>query len=137
MSVAISEDARKFLRDVGLTDYETRAYLALLERGVMTASEVSGQGGVPYSKIYEALNSLVKKGWVKAEGRRPKRYYPKSPSEALEVARLGLEEMVSKWKRVVVNELQPLYKRRELREKPYTFGSNPTLFQNSAALGFL
>jgi sugar-specific transcriptional regulator TrmB len=118
LSVAVSEDARKFLRDVGLTDYETRAYLALLERGMMTASEVSGQGGVPYSKIYEALNSLVKKGWVKAEGRRPKRYYPKSPSEALEVARLGLEEMVSKWKRVVVNELQPLYKRRELREKP-------------------
>lgn len=118
MSVVISEDVRKFLRDVGLTDYETRAYLALLERGVMTASEASGQGGVPYSKIYEVLNSLVKKSWVKAEGGRPKRYYPKSPSEALEAARLGLEEMVGKWKRVVINELQPLYKRRELREKP-------------------
>jgi len=118
LSVVVGEDARKFLRDVGLTDYETRAYLALLERGVMTASEVSGQGGVPYSRIYAVLNSLVKKGWVKAEGGRPKRYYPKSPSEALEAARLRLEEMVGKWKRVVVNELQPLYKRRELREKP-------------------
>jgi sugar-specific transcriptional regulator TrmB len=26
--------------------------------------------------------------------------------------------MIGKWKRMVVNELQPLYKRRELREKP-------------------
>ena len=118
LNVIVSEEARKVLREIGLTSYETRAYLALLEKGVMTASKVSGQGGVPYSKIYETLNSLVKKGWVRAEGGRPRRYYPKSPSEALEAARLRLEDMVGEWKHAVVNELQPLYRRRELREKP-------------------
>jgi len=114
----VSEEARKVLREVGLTDYETRAYLSLLERGVLTASEVSEHGGVPYSKIYETLNSLERKGWVEAERGRPSRYFPKSPSEALEATRLRLEDMVGGWKRVVLGELQPLYERRELREKP-------------------
>jgi sugar-specific transcriptional regulator TrmB len=90
----------------------------LLEKGVMTASGAGRQGGVPYSKVYETLNSLVKKGWVTVEDGRPRRYYSKSPSEALEAARLRLEDRVGEWKHVVAEELQPMYERRELREKP-------------------
>lgn len=118
MSAPVSEEARKILREIGLTDYETRAYLILLERGVMIASEVSEHGGVPYSKIYETLNSLERKGWIEAEKGRPHRYFPKAPSEALEAVRLRLEDMVSGWRHVVLEELQPLYERRELLEKP-------------------
>ena len=118
MSSTISEDAKKVLHEVGLTEYETKAYLILLERGVMTASEVSEYGGLPYSKVYETLNSLEKKGWVEAERGRPTRYFPKAPSEALEAARLRLEDMVNSWKHIVLGELQPLYEKRELMEKP-------------------
>ncbi|MEJ2241827.1 MAG: helix-turn-helix domain-containing protein, partial [Candidatus Bathyarchaeota archaeon] len=110
--------AKKVLHEVGLTEYETKAYLILLERGVMTASEVSEHAGIPYSKVYETLNSLERKGWVEAERGRPTRYFPKAPSEALEAARLRLEDMVNSWKNVVLNELQPLYEKRELMEKP-------------------
>ena len=118
MSASVSEEARKILREVGLTEYETRAYLILLERGVMTAREVSEHGRVPYSKVYETLNSLERKDWVEAERGRPSRYFPKSPSEALDAARLRLEDKVSSWRSVVSGELQPLYERRELLEKP-------------------
>ncbi len=118
MSISISENAKKVLHEVGLTEYETKAYLILLERGVMTASEVSEHSGIPYSKVYETLNSLERKGWVEAERGRPTRYFPKAPSEALEAARLKLEDMVNSWKNVVLNELQPLYEKRELMEKP-------------------
>jgi sugar-specific transcriptional regulator TrmB len=114
----VSEDAKKVLHEVGLTEYETRAYLILLERGVMTASEVSEHAAVPYSKVYETLNSLERKGWIEAERGRPSRYFPKAPSEALEAARLRLEDMVDSWKGVVMGELQPLYEKRELMEKP-------------------
>jgi len=114
----VSEEAKKVLREVGLTDYETRAYLSLLEHGAMSAGEVSEHGSVPYSKVYETLNSLERKGWIEAEQGRPSRYFPKSPSEALEATRLRIEDMVSGWKHVVLGELQPLYERRELREKP-------------------
>ncbi|PVX25073.1 MAG: transcriptional regulator [Candidatus Bathyarchaeum sp.] len=114
----VSEDAKKTLREVGLTAYETKSYLTLLEHGTMTASEVSEHGGVPYSKIYETLNSLERKGWIEVEQGRPSRYFPKAPSEALEAARLRLEDMVGGWKHVVMTELQPLYEQRELMEKP-------------------
>jgi sugar-specific transcriptional regulator TrmB len=118
LTTPVSEDAKKVLHEVGLTEYETRAYLILLERGVMTASEVSEHGGIPYSKVYETLNSLERKGWVEAERGRPTRYFPKAPSESLEAARLRLEDMVNSWKRVVLGELQPLYEKRDLMEKP-------------------
>jgi sugar-specific transcriptional regulator TrmB len=118
LTTPVSEDAKKVLHEVGLTEYETRAYLILLEQGVMTASEVSEHGGIPYSKVYETLNSLEKKGWVEAERGRPTRYFPKAPSESLEAARLRLEDMVNGWKHVVLGELQPLYEKRELLEKP-------------------
>lgn len=118
MPAPVSEDAKKALHEVGLTEYETKAYLILLERGVMTASKVSEHGGIPYSKVYETLNSLERKGWIEVERGRPSRYFPKAPSEALEAARLRLEDMVNGWKRIVMGELQPLYEQRELFEKP-------------------
>jgi sugar-specific transcriptional regulator TrmB len=118
LSAPVSEDAKKVLHEIGLTEYETKAYLILLERGVMTASEVSDHGGVPYSKVYETLNSLERKGWVEVERGRPSRYFPKAPSEALEAKRLRLEDMMGGWKHIVMGELQPLYEQRELMEKP-------------------
>jgi sugar-specific transcriptional regulator TrmB len=50
---AISERARKALQELGLTDYEVRAYLALVEMGPLTASELSELKLIPYSKVYE------------------------------------------------------------------------------------
>ena len=84
----------------------------------MTASEVSEFGNVPYSKVYETLNSLERKGWVEVEKGCPSRYFPKAPTEALEAERLRLEGMMTGWKKVVMGELQPLYEKRELLEKP-------------------
>jgi len=114
----ISQDARKILRELGLTDYETRAYLALLGKGVLTASQVSENASVPYSKVYETLTSLERKGWVETEQGRPGRYYPKAPSEALATAKLQLEEKAKAWEKIISGELQPFYERREIREKP-------------------
>ena len=115
---AVSQDARKVLRELGLTDYETRAYLALLQRGVLTASQVSENADVPYSKVYETLTSLERKGWIETERGRPSRYYPKTPSEALAAVKMQLEEKIKAWEKIITSELQPLYEKREIREKP-------------------
>jgi len=114
----ISQEARRVLRELGLTTYETRAYLALLERGVLTASQVSENADVPYSKVYEILTLLERKGWIESEHGRPGRYYPKAPSEALAAAKMQLEERVKAWEKTFTGELQPFYEKREIREKP-------------------
>ena len=115
---SVSEEAKKTLREIGLTSYETQAYLALIESGMMTASQISEGSDVPYSKIYETLNSLQRKGWIETKKGRPTQYYPKSPSEAFQATRLRLEENMRLWKQAVMDELQPLYEHREFREKP-------------------
>ncbi len=114
----MSEEARMTLRFIGLTDYEARAYMQLLKIGVTTASRISEAASIPYSKIYEVLNSLERKGWVETRSGRPKKYYPKSPIEALEAERLRLEEKMKTWRRRALEMLQPLYTKREIREKP-------------------
>ncbi len=116
--MSISDQAKRILRELGLTEYETRAYLSLLEKGATTASRVSEISTVPYSKIYETLNSLERKGWIETKRGRPSRYYPKSPSEALSAVRLRLEDAVKSWEQTVLGELQPLYEKRQIREKP-------------------
>ncbi len=114
----VSEKTRRSLHEFGLTDYEIRAYTALLETGRATASEISEVSEVPYSKIYEVLGSLEKKGWTEMEHGRPSKYYPKPPSIALEVTKLGLENRLRTNEQLVLEELQPLYEKKEVRERP-------------------
>jgi len=103
---------------MGLSAYEIDAYLILLEQGQLTAMEISKGASVPYSKIYEALNSLKEKGWIKSNESRPFKYYPVSPVEALASNRLRFEDKYQIWEHSIVEELQPLYEKRELVERP-------------------
>jgi sugar-specific transcriptional regulator TrmB len=89
-----------------------------LEQGALTASQVSENAEVPYSKVYETLTSLERKGWIETERGRPARYYPRAPSEALATVKLRLEDKVKTWEKTILEELEPFYERREIREKP-------------------
>jgi sugar-specific transcriptional regulator TrmB len=60
-TTATDDETRAALREMGLNAYEIDSYLVLLNGGQMTAMEVSEQANVPYSKMYEVLNSLKKR----------------------------------------------------------------------------
>jgi len=116
--MSISEKTRRALQDLGLTEYETRAYVALLQRGNMTASEISEMAPVPYSKIYEILGSLERKGWIETESGRPSKHYPRSPLDALEATRLRRERLLKAGETQILGELTPIFEKRESRERP-------------------
>jgi len=116
--MSISENTRDTLREMGLNAYEIDAYIVLLEGGQMTAMEISRKASVPYSKIYEVLNSLKQKGWVKSSESRPFKYYPVPPIEAMASTKFRLEDKYHSWETAVAEELQPLYEKRELVERP-------------------
>jgi sugar-specific transcriptional regulator TrmB len=101
-----------------LNAYEVIVYFALLESGQMTAMEISKKARVPYSKIYDVLNSLRDKGWIKNVEGRPTKYYPMTPVEGLATAKNRFEDKCVGWERVILRELQPLYDKRELVERP-------------------
>jgi len=116
--LAISDKARRSLQEFGLTDYEIRSYTSLLEIGPATANELSEASGVPYSKIYEVLGALEKKGWVEMEHGRPSKYYPKPPSVALETTKTQIESSLKTNEGLVLGELQPIYEKKGVRERP-------------------
>jgi sugar-specific transcriptional regulator TrmB len=103
---------------MGLNAYEIDAYIVLLEGGQMTAMEISREASVPYSKTYEVLNSLKEKGWIKSSESRPFKYYPVPPVEATAFTKLRLEDKFQSWESAVAEELQPLYEKRGLVERP-------------------
>lgn len=115
----ISEVGKRVLREIGLNTYETHVYITLLERGSLTAMEISKKAFVPYSKIYEVLNSLKEKSFIKRTVKsRPSKYYPTPPLESITAAKLRFEDKYECWKQVIVSELQPLYDKQDLVEHP-------------------
>src|SRR5919106_4888033 len=116
--MSISEKSRKAMESLGLTGYEIKVYLSLLEIGSMTASDISKRSGVPYSKIYEVLNSLEDKGWLESSSSRPQKFFPKSPLTAIEAMRMRIENGIKDNETLIMSELMPIYKKSGLRERP-------------------
>lgn len=56
------------LKRLGYTEYESKAYIALLQKRHATAYQVSKHSGIPRARIYDTLDSLAKKGLVMKEG---------------------------------------------------------------------
>lgn len=114
----VSEKTRRALKDFALTDYEVKAYVSLVESGALAASELSQIASIPYSKIYEILGNLERKGWVESAQGRPSRYFPKAPSTALESNRVRFETNMRSSQVDALQELQPLYEKKGVQEKP-------------------
>lgn len=52
------------LKSIGLTEGETKVYVALLKKGPTTAGPLTDTSGVSRSKIYHILERLIRKGLV-------------------------------------------------------------------------
>jgi sugar-specific transcriptional regulator TrmB len=73
------------LRDLGLSEYEARAYRSLLRAGATTAKELSNASDVPMGRIYDVLNSLEQYNLVRSQAAsRPKKYVAVEPETALD-----------------------------------------------------
>jgi sugar-specific transcriptional regulator TrmB len=106
------------LKDFGLTEYEVKVYVSLVESGPMAASMLSKAATIPYSKIYEILSNLEAKGWVETEQGRPSKHYAKAPSVALESSRMRNENTLRTSQMEALDELGPLYEKKGVQEKP-------------------
>jgi sugar-specific transcriptional regulator TrmB len=71
------------LRELKLTEYESRVYCALVEGGALTAEEVSKASGVPLTRVYSVLESLQAKNMVVEVAGRPKKFEALQPRIAM------------------------------------------------------
>lgn len=80
------------LQALGLTEYEARAYTALLALGRAVPARVARQAGIPRPKIYETLERLEGRGLAAKVGQNPLEYAPLSAREYLARARRSFDD---------------------------------------------
>ncbi|MFL6161010.1 MAG: TrmB family transcriptional regulator [Jatrophihabitantaceae bacterium] len=72
------------LVELGMTRYEAKAYLTLIQRESFAASELATEAGIPRQRIYDVLNSLVSRGLARDWSGPVTRYAATDPQAAVE-----------------------------------------------------
>jgi sugar-specific transcriptional regulator TrmB len=99
------------LQRVGLTQYEAKAYVALLNTHLNTATEVSEKSGVPRTKIYSVLEALKHKGWVRVYSGVPLLFKAVEPLKVFEKVKGDLETFLQSVQTTLKEEVN------EMKEK--------------------
>ncbi len=113
------------LRMLGLTDYESRAYLTLVKSEELTAEEVSRLSAIPLPRVYSVLDQLVTESFIKTYNTRPMKFEALPPTVAFARLEKKREQelmlQLSELKSLVGNlrgVLEPTYGRAKLRIRP-------------------
>jgi HTH-type transcriptional regulator, sugar sensing transcriptional regulator len=88
--------AAEVLGKVGLTQYEARAYIALVARGVGDAATLATAAGIPRTSAYKVLESLAQKGYAQPTGGKPILFRPSAPLEVADQLKAAIQEVFEK-----------------------------------------
>ncbi|HJU58461.1 MAG TPA: helix-turn-helix domain-containing protein [Nitrososphaeraceae archaeon] len=89
------------LEEFGLSQYEARAYLTMIGKGSLSASEIAYYSHLPRTKIYLTLKRLEKKGLSVISQQKPLICSAINPTEAFEEIVIIQEQKLRNMKRVV------------------------------------
>ncbi|GAB3702325.1 TrmB family transcriptional regulator [Halorubrum pallidum] len=94
----MTDDLRGTLDRVGdrfnLGEYEIDAYLAVLEHGELTASDIADRTDIPQPRVYDTVRSLSDRGLVELRESRPMKIVAVDPEDAFGDLRSSFTEMV-------------------------------------------
>jgi sugar-specific transcriptional regulator TrmB len=105
------------LKSIGLTESESKLYLALLDLGKMQAGVLSRKTGIHRRSIYDILDRLIEKGLVSYIQENNKRYY--SPNDPKKIQEL-IEEQRSQISKLMP-ELENKYKKEKSKQETLFF----------------
>jgi sugar-specific transcriptional regulator TrmB len=77
------EEAIDQLTELGLSNYEARAFWVLVDNGPTTAEEIATGAEIPMGRIYDVLNSLKSQSLVRHDDGRPRTYVPVAGDRAI------------------------------------------------------
>jgi len=77
-----------------LGEYEVAAYLAVLQHGELTASEIADRTEIPQPRVYDTVRSLGEVGLVELKESRPMKVLAIDPREAFGDIQRSLDELV-------------------------------------------
>lgn len=93
------------LQSFGFGEKESEVYIAILELGRGTVTEISRKAGINRTTGYDILDSLVSKGVVSVSGKEPKQEYaaesPDAITEYLKKKAQDIEQNIKKSREIV------------------------------------
>ncbi len=96
------------LRQLSLTEYESKAYLALLRYGTLDGKQASKHSLVPYSAVHFVLQQLVQKNFAVIVSRKPMRFKAIKPETSLNALVKEKNAELAKLKESTLSELGKL-----------------------------
>ena len=102
-------ELQKALKAIGLTEYEAKAYISLIQTGTSNAGNLSRLTEIPHSKIYEVLIRLEKKKLIEVQGGRPLFFKAIKPSIAIDGVETELKETLQNELSQRKNDLENRY----------------------------
>ena len=115
------------LRQLGLTEYEVKAYLALLKTEPTTAYKLGKLSGIPTGRIYDVADNLVSKGMFSVLSEKPK--YLKAINPKIAVSAL-LTKKENEWKKSKeqINKIISKLEKKKIQEEPITLSKGRESF---------
>ena len=132
-----SRDLSLGLQAFGLTEYESKVYVALLSNGPSTVNQLQYTATVPRTKVYQASQQLAKKGVVKELEGKPVRFEA-LPPEVFQNVLTERERSVKSLRRVM-NSLKKVRERNimphdSIEERYLSLGSQSVLLKLKEAI---
>lgn len=94
----MADELRLTMERVGerfsLGEYEIDAYLAVLEHGQLTASEIADRTSIPQPRVYDTVRSLSDRGLVELRESRPMKIVAVDPEDAFSNVKTSLDELI-------------------------------------------
>lgn len=122
-------ERRELLKNLGLTEQESKVYLALLELGPSLAGQISRKTGIHRRNVYDITERLIKKGLVGYISKNNRRHFEASnPEKFLDIIKEKENELKD-----TLPELKELYgKTKEKQETNFYKGKEglKTVFQD-------
>jgi sugar-specific transcriptional regulator TrmB len=131
-----SSELQKALESMGLTEYEAKAYLNLIQTGTSNAGNLSKTAEIPHSKIYEVLIRLEKKKLIEVQKGRPLFFKAIKPSQALKGMETELKDILKQELSKRKNDLETLYEKKmgQISKAHNNLGELDNFYEKNAAI---
>ncbi len=111
------------LSSLGLSQYETKCFLASLQTGPAPINKIGIVSGVPRTKVYGAVRKLLERGLVEQDETDPKIFVARSPKEVL-IPLMEHEQRRIKQGLESLNELEMIHRSMEYVKRADALSSN-------------
>jgi sugar-specific transcriptional regulator TrmB len=124
------------LESMGLTEYEAKAYISLIQVGASNAGNLSKITEIPHSKIYEVLIRLEKKKLIEVQKGRPLFFKAIKPSIALKGMETELKDNLKNELSQRKNDLDILYEKKleQISKAHNMLGELDTFYEKNVAI---